>query len=368
MTEEELREAGPGTQVTEVPAHRLRAAGFPVLFLGRHGFESLLARELRQTGLATAETGSGWVLAGPAPRGVPTRWLDDLCFPHLALLVPQEIRGDSVNALAQRVAQYFFESVRGEEIEGRWPCVFLGAAEPPGLGRRVAAVEKAFKELIKKKLARIARLLTPALPPGRGYQRGLIVYCADFGRIFVSRELWRGGQRRVADDPLAPSRSYLKIEEAYIVMGREPEAGETVCDLGASPGGWSYSAAKRGARVVAVDNGPLKGGAVDNALIEHRREDAFRFRPSARRVFDWMFCDLVAEPHHVLENLVRPWLEGSWCRRFVVTLKFGRTDPLALLGEARAASSPFVLHAQDLCIRHLYHNREEFTVMGKVRS
>ena len=32
----------------------------------------------------------------------------------------------------------------------------------------------------------------------------------------------------------APSRSYLKVEEAYVVLGREPQPGETVCDLGGS--------------------------------------------------------------------------------------------------------------------------------------
>jgi 23S rRNA (cytidine2498-2'-O)-methyltransferase len=291
--------------------------------------------------------------------------LDDLCFPHFTLLQPQEIRSDSVNALAQRIAQFFFDSIRGEEIDGPWPCVFLSAPEQPGLGKRVAAVEKAFHEFLKKKLARLAKLAAPVLPPGRGLTRGLIVYFSDFGRMFVSREVWSGGQRRMADDPLAPSRSYLKIEEAYVVMGRQPSPGESVCDLGAAPGGWSYSAARRGARVMAVDNGPLKGGALDNVLIEHRREDAFRFTPQGR-VFDWMFCDLVEEPHHVLANLVAPWLEQGWCRRFVIILKFGRTDPLELLREVRAADSPFTIHTRNLHIRHLYHNREEFTLMGEV--
>ena len=339
-----------------------------MLFLGQHGFETLLARELLEAGLSTKETGTGWVLAAPARADAATGWLDDLCFPHFVLLLPQEIRGDSVNALAQRIAQFLFDSVRGEEIEGAWPCVFLGAAEQPGLGRRVAAVEKSFHEIFKKKMARLARLAAPVLPAGRGYGRGLIVYFADFGRIFVAREIWRGGQRRMADDPLAPSRSYLKIEEAYVVMGREPGAGESVCDLGASPGGWSYSAARRGARVVAVDNGPMKGGALDHALIEHRREDAFRYTPPGGRVFDWMFCDLVEEPHHVLASLVDLWLSHGWCRRFVIILKFGRTDAIELLSEMRAADSPFTLHARNLRIRHLYHNREEFTIMGERNS
>jgi 23S rRNA (cytidine2498-2'-O)-methyltransferase len=338
-----------------------------ILFLCQQRFESLLVHELRGTGLATRESGSGWVLAGLPPRDAQLWWLDALCFPHFTLLQPQEIRGDSVNALAQRVAEFFFESLRGEQIERTWHCAFIAAPERPGLGRRAAAVERALHELLRKKLPRVARLAAPALPPGRGCLRGLIVYFADFGRAFAAREVWCGGQRRMTDDPLAPSRSYLKIEEAYVVMGREPAPGETVCDLGASPGGWSYSAAKHGARVTAVDNGPLKGGALGHRLIEHQHQDAFRYVPPAGRSFDWMFCDLVEEPHRVLKDLVGPWLAGGWCRRFVVVLKFGRTDALMLLHEARAAGSPFALHAKNLCIRHLYHNREEFTAMGEVR-
>jgi 23S rRNA (cytidine2498-2'-O)-methyltransferase len=355
------------SDVHSSPGWLLRRAS-RVLFLGQHGFESLVARELLAAGLAPQETGGGWVLAASTDDDVGTRLLGDLCFPHFALLLPEEIRGDSVNVLAQRLAQLSFENMRGEEIEGAWPCVFLGAPEQPGLGKRVAAVEKAFHQLFKKRLARIARLATPLLSAGRGYARGLVAYFTGFGRVFVSREVWCAGQRRMAADPLAPSRSYLKIEEAYLVMGREPGAGDSVCDLGASPGGWSYSAAKRGARVVAVDNGPLKGGALGHALIEHRRQDAFRYAPPSNSVFEWMFCDLVEDPHQVVANLVHSWLRHGWCRRFVVVLKFGRTDALRLLREVRAADSPFTLYSRHLRIHHLFHNREEFTVVGEVVS
>src|SRR5207244_2667751 len=98
--------------------------------------------------------------------------------------------------------------------------------------------------------------------------------------------------------------------------GREPQPGEAVVDLGAAPGGWSYSAAKRGARVIAVDNGPLKGGALQHPAITHRMEDAFRFAPAAGETIDWLFCDLVEEPHHVVRDIVAPWLTRRWCRRF----------------------------------------------------
>lgn len=336
-----------------------------MLSLCQHGYEALLERELTGAGLTVTEKGPGWVLAGAALSGES---LAALVFSQMALPAPVELRGESVNALAQKLADCFFESLRGERLDTGWPCVFQMVPEVVGLGRRASAVEKAFGELLKKKLSRVARLAVSDLPRGAGAARGLFVFFADFGRVFVSRDAWLGGQRRMADDDAAPSRSYLKVEEAYVVLGREPQAGETVADLGAAPGGWSYSAAKRGANVVAVDNGPLKGGALQHPLITHQLEDAFKFQPAAGTVYDWLFCDLVEEPHHVMRNIVAPWLARGWCRRFVVNLKFGHVDALGLLAELRSADSPFVRSAAGVRIRHLYHDREEFTVVGEVKS
>ena len=332
-----------------------------MLSLCQHGYEALLERELAEAGLVVAGKGSGWVQAA---EGDP----ELLAFPQISLLAEREFTGESVNALAQQLAEFFLESLRGERIEAAWPCVFAMVPEVVGLGRRATGVEKAFLELLRKKLSRIAKLAQPDAPRTSGRIRGLFVFFADFGRVYASRDAWLGGQRRMADDDAAPSRSYLKVEEAYIVLGREPQAGETVVDLGAAPGGWSYSAAKRGASVIAVDNGPLKGGAFGHPLIEHRLEDAFKFKPAPGVVYDWLFCDLVEEPHHVMQNIVAPWLANGWCRHFVINLKFGHVDALALLREIRAADSPYMQHASGLRIRHLYHDREEFTVVGETKS
>ncbi|MSU46543.1 MAG: rRNA methyltransferase [Lacunisphaera sp.] len=351
-----------------------------MLCLCQHGYEALLERELGEAGLAVTEKGPGWALCGSDlgrdESRASTLPQPDFAFLHLTLPAPREFRGDSVNALAAQLAEFFLESLRAERIEAAWPCVFQTVSEVVGLGRRASAVEKAFGELLKKKLSRIARLAVPELPRGAGKARGLFVFFADFGRVFAAREAWLGGQRRMADDDAAPSRSYLKVEEAYIVLGREPQPGETVVDLGAAPGGWSYSAAKRGARVIAVDNGPLRGGALSHPLIEHRLEDAFHFQPSFTKTtdgkpsngerFDWLFCDLVEEPHHVMQNIATPWLANGWCRHFIINLKFGHVDSLALLREVRAKDSPFAAHAGRLRIRHLYHDREEFTLVGEV--
>ena len=337
------------------------------------GYEALLARELKElAGIDPAEKGPGWVrVETPAAKlstlNAPGPSATSLAFPHHTLSEAIELRGESVNALAARIADYFLGSLRNERIDAAWPSVWLGPQELVGLGRRIGAVESACGELIKKKLARVAKLATSELPRGVGPARGLFVFFVDFGRVFVAREAFVHGPRRMADDAQAPSRSYLKVEEAYVVLGREPQPGEAVGDLGAAPGGWSYSAAKRGARVVAVDNGPLKAGALNHPQIEHRREDAFKFELARdHAAFDWLFCDLVEEPHHVMRSIVEPWLARGWCRRFVVNLKFGRVDPIALLRELRVPGSPLAAHAPGARICHLYHDREEFTVVGEI--
>lgn len=325
------------------------------------GYEKHLARELATTGAIAREQGAGWVSCDNRSAGEP-----DLAFAHWLLPAAQELRAGAVNALAQQGVDFFTQALADERLESAWPCVWRGAGGVSGLSRRVGAVERAFQAMLRRRLARVARLAAREPPVGAGAVRGLFVYFAGFDRAWVAREAVLGGQRRMADDPAAPSRSYLKIEEAYGVLGTEPQPGDTVADLGAAPGGWSYSAAKRGARVVAVDNGPLKGGARSHPLITHRRQDAFGFRPEPGGRFDWLFCDLVEEPHHVLQHLVTPWLGQRWCRRFVINLKFGRADPVALLGELRARSSPVVASAAAFRIRHLYHDREEFTVVGSL--
>jgi 23S rRNA (cytidine2498-2'-O)-methyltransferase len=289
-------------------------------------------------------------------------------YSHLILESPVAVEGHSVNALARAIFDHFSASIRDERIEASWPCVFACAAAPDGLGARMRAVDNTFARIMNQKLGRLAKLASPGIPRGLGETRGLFVWLTDFGTAYVARTARRHGQRRMADDALAPSRSYLKVEEAYGIIGREPMPTEAVCDLGAAPGGWSYSAAKRGAQVVAVDNGPMKGGALGHPKIKHLTDDAFRYGPPPGASFDWLFCDMVEEPHHVLRSIVEPWLSRQWCRRFVVNFKLGRVEPISLLQELRAAESPLVRHATGVLIRHLYHDRDEVTVVGEVKS
>jgi 23S rRNA (cytidine2498-2'-O)-methyltransferase len=330
-----------------------------LLLVCQKGFEHLAAREVAPQVVGETAVGGWWVAKGVARPGEPDAgW----CFPHLIARGIEVHEVSSVNAAAKRLVERFGTWIRGARIESAWPCVFR-AAEMEGLAGHLASIEAEFRRQLKERLGRVAKLASD-LPRGVWHGQGLLVFSPRKGLLVLAREFRSGGQRRMADDPAAPSRSYLKTEEAFSILGLEPGAGQTVVDLGAAPGGWSYSAAKRGANVIAVDNGPMKGGAAGHPAIDHRREDAFRFQPGRRA--DWLLCDIVEDPYRVL-RLLEEWTDARRCRRFVVNLKFGRADPLSLLAEVRHPFKGLMSKGvQRLVVRHLLHDREEFTLMGEV--
>jgi 23S rRNA C2498 (ribose-2'-O)-methylase RlmM len=173
---------------------------------------------------------------------------------------------------------------------------------------------------------------------------------------------WPGGVHRMPDDSLAPSRSYAKIEEAFDVMGRVPQAGETAVDLGAAPGGWTWAFVKRGCRVWAVDNGPMKLASLGDwgGEMEHLRQDGLKFAP--RQPVDWLASDMLIAPGQAL-GLVRRWHQGGWARHLIVNFKLPQQDPLAALDPVRAALDGFAGFQYRL--RQLYHDRREVTLMAE---
>jgi 23S rRNA (cytidine2498-2'-O)-methyltransferase len=178
---------------------------------------------------------------------------------------------------------------------------------------------------------------------------------------------WPMGIPRLRAVPGAPSRSGAKLVEALVTfIGDESliarmRAGRVAVDLGAAPGGWSQVLASRGMRVIAVDNGPIAREVLATQLVEHRREDAFRFRPE--RPVDWMVCDVVAAPARIAA-LAAQWIARGWCRETIFNLKLPtrarwkevvRCQDVIERALARASGD------HELRMKHLYHDREEVT-------
>jgi 23S rRNA (cytidine2498-2'-O)-methyltransferase len=134
--------------------------------------------------------------------------------------------------------------------------------------------------------------------------------------------------------------------------------GDVCVDLGASPGGWSYVALGRGARVTAVDRSPLREDLMRDPRLEFVKGDAFSFRPE--RPVDWLVCDVIAAPERSAAMLLE-WLERSETRWFVVTLKLkGEADRAKLDG----IRQDLARWADPLFLLRLNANKGEVTAFG----
>lgn len=176
-----------------------------------------------------------------------------------------------------------------------------------------------------------------------------------------------GGIPRLRFPAQAPSRSTLKLEEAflYFLSPKQRELclqpGMSAVDLGAAPGGWTWQLVQRHLRVTAVDNGPMQPALMESGLVNHQREDGFRYVPP--QPVDWMVCDMAAIPMQVAERMAL-WFTQGWCRQAVFNLKLPMKKRYQAVCDCRdriesrlhEAGVPFQLD-----FKQLYHDREEVT-------
>ncbi|PZQ20387.1 MAG: 23S rRNA (cytidine(2498)-2'-O)-methyltransferase RlmM, partial [Stenotrophomonas acidaminiphila] len=162
---------------------------------------------------------------------------------------------------------------------------------------------------------------------------------------------WALGIPRLKLLPDAPSRSALKLEEAFLSLldDAQREAllkpGMTAADLGAAPGGWTWVLTRHHLRVTSVDNGPLREHVLATGLVEHLRADGFHWKPT--QSLDWMVCDMVEQPRRVAERMAQ-WFKKRWDE-----------TKLCLDLFEEQAGRPLEVRA-----RQLYHDREEITVFA----
>jgi 23S rRNA (cytidine2498-2'-O)-methyltransferase len=126
-----------------------------------------------------------------------------------------------------------------------------------------------------------------------------------------------------------PARAYLKIWEALTLLQDQPAANETVLELGAAPGAWTWALAKTGARINSVDRAALENGIDALPNVFHRQCDAFALKPE-EEMSDWLCSDLICYPERLIE-MIQCWLAHGHCQKYVITIKFqGDTDFTAI--------------------------------------
>ena len=332
------------------------------------GYEKILSRELALHQIHPQTKGRGWILAQGEPKNSPKQPatpLPDLCFAYLVLENPAAVRATSVNSLTEKLINIFITHIGQTRIVEPWALSFSSSGHEQ-LVRHARSVRKNWTNKLLRKMAHVAKLAREGIPPGLKFTDGFFIHFTDFNQAFVAFRALSSGQQRMQMDPRAPSRSYLKTEEAFRILGAEPRKNETVVDLGAAPGGWSYSALKRGASVTAIDNGPLKNPVRGHPNIRHLKADALKYRHTRTQPADWLLCDILEKPDIIL-NLLHKWLRQKQCRHFIANIKVGTNDPILLLKKIRDPQKGLLPYCGILRIRQLYHDREEITLMGRTK-
>lgn len=219
------------------------------------------------------------------------------------------------------------------------------------------------------------RALEPALKKRKQLDphAGLVLHvffddsCNGFwGLSERSTKLIENGIPRLRLEREAPSRSALKIEEAWLRLFTESErqrwlrSGMLAVDLGAAPGGWSWQLLKKGMKVQAVDHGKLRQEIMDNYPVQHISEDAFTWQPGRKQ--DWLVCDIVDKPARTL-SLMERWLVKQWARAALFNLKLPMKKRYQEVDNLLLKLTQSLPHYQ-LRAAQLYHDREEITVVA----
>lgn len=234
-------------------------------------------------------------------------------------------------------------------------------------GKELSNFCKKFEAPLRNALTKAGRLVEDARKPR------LLLTFKSGREVFVglaesnNSAFWPGGVPRLKFPREAPSRSTLKLEEAWHQFIPREEWDErlngdmTGVDLGASPGGWTYQLVRRGMLVTAIDNGPMAESLMDTGLVQHLMVDGFTWTP--KQPVDWMVCDIVEKPARNAA-LLETWIGEGHCREAVVNLKLPMKQRYAevkrLLERIEEGFKARGVKASISC-KQLYHDREEVT-------
>lgn len=268
------------------------------------------------------------------------------------------------------------------EAVSQWPKPFqkfsryIVESSDSDAGRELSVFCKSFSKPLSRALEKWGARAEywDELLQGGTEGRCLHVFFVDYGKVYIGTSLlpqnspWPRGIARLRFPSDAPSRSTLKLEEAFLCFLNEDERASALSparravDLGACPGGWTYQFVRRGLRTTAVDNGAMDPRLMESGLVEHLRLDGFKFTPA--KPVDWMVCDMVEQPRRVAELAIQWWHSQS-ARRMIFNLKLPmkkRWQEISdirnyMTTELKNSGRPYRLN-----MKHLYHDREEVTV------
>lgn len=353
----------------ETPPKKLR------LVLAKPGFADLLAEEFQNRWSITAKVVSEAAVAiseNDQISHLPK--LSNIIFarqflPQASLCESKDLES-AVKFILKKIQ---IMAKRANRQSGRWTLHSYALDNDPALNRAMK-LEKAVLGAIKNHEPKLLkRYVSPEIFAENSEKDDILmqIYVPSLESLWFSIAGLAGtdtspfiaGNQRMRRRAGAPSRSASKLDEAFVQLGRQPLPQESAVDLGAAPGGWTYTLAHYGANVIAIDHGELD--LPEKKLpgkIQHLKENGLKYAPA--KPVDWLCCDMVIGAKEAL-TVLKHWLDENWMKHFVVTIKLPQQKPwpaikasLDLLGAQQHTLWPV------LAAKHLYHNRQEITLIG----
>ncbi len=340
-----------------------------VLLYCRGGFEKECAAEILErtselgvSGYVKAKPGSGFIVF--IPHDTPAFSLHDKGLRFKDLIFARQLvfaMGLIPDLPVADRAQPLLQAAR--RLDTRFSAVFLETADT-NEAKPLAAFLRKFAAPFDRTIKDSGLLGEPSDPRLHIF---FLSSAAAYVGISISGNSspWLMGIPRLKFPRGAPSRSTLKLEEAFLAFLDNPQEslrpGMRAVDLGAAPGGWTFQLIRRHIKVTAVDNGSLAPALLDTGLVEHLRMDAFRYRPP--KPVDWLVCDVVEQPARIAA-LVGDWVASGLCRKAIFNLKlpmnkrYEEVKRCRGLIETRLGST---LTDYTLAFKQLYHDRAEIT-------
>jgi 23S rRNA (cytidine2498-2'-O)-methyltransferase len=389
------------------------------VFLCKPGFEQALLDEIQQewTSVKAHSPSDGWCVAEfphnaqfaeATSTGLQKQndWTPVLAWAKQTFPNAASLTAPSINAWAELIGQRIIAELKG--FEGPWRLHLFAhpVSQPEAIEkqpnrkafsseskqnfasstsrkncditlaspRRAELIFQAVLAFLKHKQKRLVKSLmvqslSKPLPDERVIQVGLASLeqgwwsnaneaDAIYWRHSMSR--YPAGNVVIVNNKDAPARAFAKLAEAERHLGRSIQKNESCVDLGASPGSWTWHAAKSGALITAIDRSPLRADLMRNKNITFQKGDAFKFQPP--RPVDWLLCDVAAFPDRILV-LLDEWLTKKLCRNFIVTIKFRGSEDYKLLREAKQL---LLRHDCEFLLRNMNANKNEVTAMGRI--
>jgi 23S rRNA (cytidine2498-2'-O)-methyltransferase len=179
-----------------------------------------------------------------------------------------------------------------------------------------------------------------------------------------------GGQWKIILPPEAPSRAYLKLEEALRWSGAPVQAADLAVEIGSAPGGASYALLQRGVNVYGIDPGAMDSVVLDfrgpARFVHDSRSVTIVKREELPRSVQWLLVDMNVGPDTAIYPVERLGIRmDDTLLGVILTLKmnewsFAQHIP-AWLERIRKIGMARVRATQ------LAHNRREICVVGLTR-